>query len=172
MTADELRQVMPYSAGRVDAFVQPLTDAMAEFAINTTRRRAAFLAQVAHESGELRFLRELSDGKQYEGRGDLGNDQPGDGPRYKGGGLLQITGRANYRAAGAELSVPLEANPTLIETPPVAARTAAWFWDLKGLNELADADKFGEITRRINGGYTGLDERLRYWLTARKAEGL
>ena len=172
MTADELRAVMPYSAGKVAEFAQPLTDAMAEFNIATARRRAAFLAQVAHESGELRFLRELSSGVQYEGRADLGNDQSGDGARYKGGGLLQITGRANYRAAAGALGVPLEANPSLIETAPIAARSAAWLWSSRGLNELADADKFGEITRRINGGYNGLDARLGYWLAARKVENI
>lgn len=172
MTPDELRQVMPYSAGQVNLFAQPLTDAMTEFAINTSRRRSAFLAQVAQESGELRWLRELSSGVQYEGRSDLGNTQPGDGARFKGGGLLMITGRSNFTACGQALGVTLDAQPTLIETAPIAARSAAWFWNLKGLNTLADTDMFGEITHRINGGYNGLDARLRYWLAARKAEGL
>lgn len=172
MSPDELRRVMPYSAGKVELFVQPLTAAMDEFDINTPRRRAAFLAQVAHESGEFRYLRELSSGTQYEGRADLGNTQPGDGPRYKGGGLLQITGRAIYQACGAELNVPLEQNPSLIETSAVASRSAAWFWNLRELNTLADTDQFGEITRKINGAYNGLDARIRYWLEARRAEGL
>ena len=172
MTPDQLRQVMPYSAGKVDYFAQSLTDAMVEFHIVTSRRRAAFLAQVAHESGELRFVRELGSGVTYEGRADLGNTQQGDGARYKGGGLLQITGRANYAACGGTLGVDLVGNPSLIETAPIASRSAAWFWDTHGLNALADADKFGAITKVINGGFNGLDERLRYWLTARKVEGL
>lgn len=176
MTPDDLRKVMPFSAGRVDTFAQPLTDAMQEFQITTSRRRAAFLAQVAHESGELRYLRELASGQEYEPPSErakgLGNTEPGDGPRYKGGGLIQITGRANYHACGVELGVPLEDQPTLIETPAVACRSAAWFWETRGLNALADADQFGEITRKINGGYNGLDQRIRYWLEARKVEGL
>ena len=145
---------------------------MSEFDSSTSRRRAAFLAQVAEESGELRYLRELGSGQAYEGRVDLGNLEAGDGPRYKGGGLLQITGRTHYAQCGAALGAPLEATPTLIETPAIAARSAAWFWRMRGLNALADADRFGEITHEINGGYNGLDSRLRYWLEARKAEGL
>lgn len=163
---------MPYSAGRVFDFAGPLTAAMAEFEIVLPRRRAAFLAQVAHESGELRYTRELATGQAYERREDLGNNEPGDGPLYKGGGLLQITGRVNYAACGKALDVPLIGNPSLIETPPIAARSAAWFWKTKGLNALADVDRFGEITRLINGGFNGLDARLRYWLDARKLEGL
>lgn len=172
MSPDDLRRLMPYSIGRAATFAQPLTEAMKQFAIVTSRRRAAFLAQVAHESGELRYLRELASGQAYEGREELGNTQPGDGPRYKGGGLLQITGRANFAACGKAINAPLEATPTVIETPEVASLSAAWFWQLRGLNALADADRFGEITRLINGGFAGLDARLRYWLEARKAEGL
>ena len=172
MTPDQLRRIMPSSAGNVDRFAEPITAAMSEFAIATSRRRAAFLAQCAHESGELRYLRELASGVTYEGRADLGNTQPGDGARYKGGGLLQITGRANYRACGAALGVDLEGQPSLIETADVAARSAAWFWQTRKLNELADVDRFGEITRAINGGFSHLDERIRYWLTARAVEGL
>lgn len=172
MTLDDLRQVMPYSAGRAEAFLQPLEAAMAEFAINTGRRRAAFLAQVAHESGELRYTRELGDGQGYEGRADLGNTEPGDGPRFKGRGLIQITGRANYKACGQALGLDLVANPSLLEVPAGACRSAAWFWSLRKLNELADEEAFGTITHKINGGYNGLDDRLRYWLRARKVENL
>jgi putative chitinase len=172
MTPDELRKLMPYSAGQAATYAQPLTAAMTEFEIVTARRRAAFLAQVAHESGELRYVREIASGQTYEGRTDLGNVNPGDGPRYRGGGLLQRTGRANYIACGEAIGQPLEATPSLIESAPIASRAAAWYWRAKGLNALADADRFGEITRLINGGYNGLDARLRYWLEARKAERL
>lgn len=172
MTLDELRQVMPYSAGRAEAFLQPLTDAMAEFSINTAKRRSAFLAQVAHESGELRYTRELADGLGYEGRADLGNTEPGDGPLFKGRGLLQVTGRANYAACGIALDLALITNPSLLEVPAGACRSAGWVWSTKGLNALADDDAFGEITHKIDGGYNGLDDRLRYWLRARKVENL
>lgn len=172
MTLDQLRQIMPYSAGRAEAFLQPLIAAMAEFGINTARRRAAFLAQVAHESGELRYTRELADGLGYEGRKDLGNTEPGDGPLFKGRGLLQVTGRANYEACGKALDLPLIVNPSLLEVPVGACRSAGWVWSTKGLNTLADDEAFGSITHRINGGYNGLDDRLRYWLRARKVENL
>jgi putative chitinase len=172
MNAEQLRAVMPYSAGRVDIFVQPLSAAMQEFGIVTARRQAAFLAQVAHESGELRYTRELASGEAYEGRTDLGNTDPGDGPRFKGRGLLQITGRANYAACAQALDMTLIMNPSLLEVPIGAARSAGWFWRTHGCNELADGDKFGAITKTINGGYTHLDERLAYWLRARKAVGL
>jgi len=172
MILDDLRKIMPYTAGHLDIFAQPLLEAMSEFEINTGRRRSAFIAQVAHESGELRYLREIGSGQAYEGRADLGNTEPGDGPLYKGGGLLQITGRANYSACGTALDVPLVGNPSLIETPAIACRSAGWFWKTKGLNAAADLDYFGQITKTINGGFNGLDNRLQYWLRARKTEGL
>jgi putative chitinase len=172
MTPEDLRRIMPASVGLVASFAEPLTAAMTEWGIATGRRRAAFLAQCAHESGELRYLREIASGVTYEGRTDLGNIVAGDGARFKGGGLLQITGRANYREAGTALGLDLENQPTLIETPIGASRSAAWFWQRHGLNALADADRFGEITKVINGGYSGLDARLRYWLAARAVERL
>lgn len=167
MTPEELRIVMPYSAGRVEAFAKPLTAAMDEFGINTAKRKASFVAQIAHESGELRFTREIGTGELYEGRKDLGNTEPGDGPRYKGRGLIQVTGRANYATCGKALGLDLISNPSLLEVPDGACRSAGWFWKTNGLNELADADKFGAVTKRINGGYSALDERIRYWLVAR-----
>lgn len=172
ITVEYLRSIMPFSAGGSSTFALVLGLAMDEFDIVSAKRRAAFLAQCAHESGELRYLRELGNGAAYEGRVDLGNDQPGDGARFKGGGLLQITGRANYTKCGEALGVSLANTPTLIETPGIASRSAAWFWKQRGLNALADTDAFGSITHAINGGYNGLDARLRYWLAARKAEGL
>lgn len=168
-----LRAVMPYARAAADRYVDVLADACREFRIDNPRRQAAFLAQVAHESGELRHVRELATGIAYEGRADLGNTQPGDGVRYKGRGLIQITGRANYRACGEALGADLVAQPEQLEGAVMAARSAAWFWaEFKRLNDLADADKFGTITKRINGGYTGIDARLIYWLRARAALGL
>lgn len=168
MTPDQFRQVMPFNAGRADAFAQPLNAAMQEFGITTARRQAAFIAQIAKESGELRYTLEIGAGTEYEGRSDLGNTEPGDGPRFKGRGLLQITGRANYDTCGKALGLTLLLTPSLLEVPIGASRSAAWFFQTRGLNELADADKFGAITHRINGGYNGLDDRLIYWLIARK----
>lgn len=170
--ATNLQKIMPFSTGKVDAFVDPLNSAMAEFSITSSMRQAAFLAQVAHESGELRHLLELADGLAYEGRVDLGNTQPGDGPRYKGRGLIQITGRANYLACGTALSLDLIGSPSLLETPGPASRSAAWFWSKHGLNTLADIHHFGAITATINGSYKTVDQRIPYWLIARKEAGL
>jgi putative chitinase len=142
---------------------------MSEFGIDTPQRRAAFLAQVAHESGSLRYTLEIADGRAYEGRQSLGNTQAGDGPRFKGRGLLQITGRANYTACGAALGLDLIASPELLEQPSAACRSAAWYWKLRNLNSYADRDAFGSLTVAINGGYTHIDERIVAWLTARKA---
>lgn len=172
MTPDQLRKVMPYSAGRVDVFADPLMAAMGEFGITTARRQAAFIAQVAHESGELRYTREIADGSAYEGRADLGNTHSGDGPTFKGRGLIQITGRANYEVCGKALGMSLLLNPGWLETPLGACRSAGWFWQTHALNGFADADKFGSITKAINGGYNHIDERLAYWIRARKELGL
>jgi len=172
MNAAQLLQIMP-NAGqrRVDAFFGPLTAAMAEFGINTPARQASFLAQIAHESGQLQYLRELASGDAYEGRRDLGNVSPGDGRRYKGRGLIQVTGRSNYVSCGAALGLDLLASPELLEQPVNACRSAAWFWRSHGLNELADAGDQVKVTRRINGGTNGLAERLAYFAVAKRVLG-
>jgi putative chitinase len=172
MTPAQIAAIMPFAAARSAAFAQPLTDAMAEHGIVSPKRQAAFVAQIAHESEELRFTRELASGEEYEERADLGNTKPGDGPLFKGRGLLQITGRANYAACGAALGLNLIETPALLEAPAGACRSAAWFWVKHGLSELADEDKFGEITKKINGGFNGIDQRIGFWLLARKEFGL
>lgn len=173
LSVSQLLIIMPNAGTAVEAFCQPLAEAMTEFSINTPRRESCFIAQVAEESGELRWLIELGDGLAYEGRHDLGNTQPGDGPRYKGRGLLQATGRFQYAAIGKALDLDLTNHPELLQAPVGACRSAAWIWAIeKKLNPCADLDEFGEITRRINGGYAGIDSRLKYWLRGRKAEGL
>ncbi len=96
---------------------------------------------------------------RYEGRADLGNTQPGDGSKFRGRGLIQITGRANYAACGEALGLDLINQPTLLELPQHAAMSAAWFWSMKDLNTLADKGDFVKITRRINGGLNGQADR-------------
>lgn len=98
---------------------------------------------------------------------DLGNTQAGDGSKYRGRGLIQITGRANYAACGESLGLNLITHPELLELPEYAAMSAAWFWKQNGLNDLADRDQFNTITRRINGGLNGLQDRLDIWSRAR-----
>lgn len=171
ISTTQLQAIFPHAGARLSQFVQPLNDAMTKFTINTSRRQAAFLAQVAHESTELLYLRELASGEAYEGRADLGNTQPGDGPRFKGGGPIQITGRYNFRMAGQAIGVDLEADPDLIETPENGCKASAWWWQQHGLSALADQNAFGTITKKINGGFNGIDQRLGYWLLALKATG-
>jgi predicted chitinase len=125
----------------------------------TINRIAAFLGQLAWESGDLRYWEERSDGSAYEGRADLGNVKPGDGPRYKGRGPIQLTGRANYRAAGEGISQPLEACPERVLQPQIGFEVAAWYWTSHFLNLLADRWDLRGITRRINGGLNHLEQR-------------
>ncbi len=123
---------------------------------------AHYLAQLGHDSGDFRYTEELSSGAAYENRKDLGNTQPGDGPRFKGRGLIQLTGRTNYTnygvAKGRDFVTP--PNNTLLSTDPsLAVDVTCWFWTTHGLNALADTDSLNGITRRINGGYNGLADR-------------
>jgi len=143
-----------------DKYFIPLNQALREFSINTSLRIAHFFAQIAHESGNLRYSQEIASGAAYEGRKDLGNIQAGDGKRFKGRGLIQLTGRANYYSYGNVLGLNLVAQPDLAASPYISARIAGLYWQSNGLNELADRRDIHKITRRINGGYNGLSDRL------------
>ena len=156
---EQLLKIYPLAKARVDIFLEPLNKAMDRYEINTPLRMAAFLAQIGHESGQLRYVRELASGEAYEGRVSLGNVNLGDGVRYKGRGLIQITGRANYAQVEKELGVPCVASPELLETPENACLTAAWFWDSRMLNDLADKRDLIKITKKINGGLNGIKDR-------------
>ena len=140
-----------------------LDSACEKYQINTHARRASFVAQILHESGRLAYVKELwgptPAQAKYEGRADLGNIEQGDGFRFRGRGLIQITGRANYKSTGDALGLDLIGFPELLEAPINAAISAAWFWGRHGLNELADSGDFVRITRRINGGINGMKER-------------
>jgi len=164
-TSDLLHILMPLSSeDQADTFTAPLLAAMNANQISTPLRRAHFLAQLGHESGSLRYTAELASGAAYEGRTDLGNSQPGDGPRFKGRGLIQITGRTNYTNYGNDRGQDYITgrHPDLLATDPhVAADCAGWFWATRHLNELADDDDLLTITKRINGGINGLADRAR-----------
>jgi predicted chitinase len=169
LTDDELRQIMPNcAAARRQDYLPFIQQAMQEFGITSYLRETAFLAQLAHESGELRFMEEIASGAAYEGRADLGNTQPGDGKRYKGRGPIQLTGRANYKRYGDLLGLDLVNNPTIAATKEVGFRIAGQFWQLNGLNGLADQQQFETITRRINGGINGLQDRIMYYDRAKR----
>jgi len=176
LTRMQLDTIMPYADERADRYLEPLAATMAEYGIDTPVRAAMFLAQVAHESAELRFVTEIADGSQYEGRVDLGNTIRGDGRRYRGRGLIQITGRANYAAcsralAGADMLL-LEHPQLLADDPLLAARSAGWFWKSRDLNGYADRGDITGCTRRINGGTNGLRDRIKYWDRARAVLGV
>ncbi|WP_339538889.1 glycoside hydrolase family 19 protein [Pseudomonas sp. RA_15y_Pfl2_54] len=177
ITENNLINIMPNARTQAGVFVSALNSAMANRRIDTPKRIAAFLAQIGHESGQLRYVRELGN-NQYLSKYDtgtlalrLGNtlEADGDGQRYRGRGLIQITGRANYRQCSLGLfgDERLLSLPELLEKPQWAAESAAWFWEKNGLNELADRDQFNTITRRINGGLNGLQDRLEIWARAR-----
>lgn len=160
LTLEKAREVAPH-----------LNQAMREAGINTAARQAAFIAQVGHESGSFRYSEEIASGRAYEGRRDLGNTQPGDGERFKGRGYIQLTGRANYAAAGRALGLDLVNNPSLASRPENAARIAAWYWNSRGLNAKADVGDFQGITRSINGGTNGAADRNQRYQGARAAIG-
>jgi putative chitinase len=167
VTKEHLLSIMPrLKSALADSYLPHLLAAMKEADITSPLRVSAFLAQIAHESGQFRYWEELASGKAYEGRSDLGNTHEGDGPRYKGRGPIQVTGRTNYQNAGGALGLDLEAHPELAATPEVGFRIAGWFWTTHGLNELADKKDFDRITRRINGGLNGKADRDAYYQKA------
>jgi predicted chitinase len=122
--------------------------------------RAMFLAQMAHESGNFRYDEEIHDGSNYEGRSDLGNTQPGDGKRYKGRGYIQLTGRANYTHYGSKLGVDLAGKPELAKRPDIAADVAVAYWNERVDRAAAVKGDVRTVTRNINGGYNGLQDRI------------
>lgn len=172
ITEQQLLQILPNAGRQAGVFVPVLNTAMVRFQIVGAKRVAAFIAQIGHESGQLKYVKEIwgptTAQARYEGRADLGNTQPGDGSKYRGRGLIQITGRANYTTCGEALALDLVNHPELLEKPQHACMSAAWFWASRGLNTLADAGQFDTITRRINGGHNGAAERQALYVRALK----
>ncbi len=176
ITQQQLQQILPNAGQTAGVFVPVLNTAMVRFQIIGTKRIAAFIAQIGHESGQFRYVRELGN-DQYLSKYDtgtlakrLGNtpEADGDGQKYRGRGLIQITGRANYMMCGEALALDLINQPELLEKPQHACMSAAWFWASRGLNTLADAGQFDTITRRINGGQNGAADRQALYARALK----
>ncbi len=175
---------------RARLFADLLSAGMAFYSIDTPLQQAAFLANVGHESGRLQFTVEIwgptPAQQRYEGRIDLGNTQAGDGPRFRGRGLIQTTGRANYVAARERLrerfeAVPdFEAVPQMLGEPQWAALSACDYWDMRGLNAVAASGNFDHVCDLINrgrvtpavGDSNGWAERLALYNAGRKALGL
>jgi len=204
LSTRQLSAIMP-ACPETESWTVALNAAMEQFEITTAERMAAFLAQLAHESGQMKRLAEnlnysasrimqvwparfptLGKAQQYERNPEklanyvyakrLGNgdETSGDGWRYRGRGLIQLTGRGNCRAAALGIGQPLEEQPELLQQPGAAALSAAWFWKSHGLNELADdrnddndTEDFRTITKRINGGTLGMKERMAFWEKAK-----
>lgn len=178
LTAEVLKACMPDCGDRAAIYVEALNHAMTEFECDTLGRQASFLAQVAHESGSLKYTLELADGRNYDPTvnpvlaANLGNTEPGDGPRFKGRGLLQITGRANYEACSLALKRNLVEDMAYLETPMGASRSAAWFFKARGCLAHADLGNFWSVSKIINGGTNGLDDRIRHYVRIRKVFGI
>ena len=173
ITAEQLKQILPQAtAANIEMYLPFLNSLLPKFGIDNNVRLAAFLAQVGHESGQLRYNKEIwgptAAQKGYEGRKDLGNIIAGDGVKFKGRGLIQITGRANYSNFGQTNGVDCINNPSLLELPEYAVMTACWFWQKNNLNKYADSGDFKTLTKRINGGYNGLEDRIQIWERAKK----
>ncbi len=164
MDSKMLASAMNIPRARADKWVDAITAGMLAGKITTRLCVAAFLAQIGHESGSLVYTKELGGASyfaRYEGREDLGNTQPGDGAKFCGRGLIQVTGRANYRRCSVALfgDERLLATPELLEKPEHAVRSAVWYWNKHNLSGLAEADRFTDLTRAINGGTNGLQDR-------------
>ena len=172
ITVQQLLQIFPNAGQVAGVFVSTLNTAMNHYQIVGLNRVAAFIAQIGHESGHLKYVKEIwgptKAQAKYEGRADLGNTVKGDGSKYRGRGLIQITGRDNYDACGEALVLDLINHPELLEKPQHACMSAAWFWASRGLNTLADAGKFDTITQRINGGQNGAADRQALYAKALK----
>ncbi len=169
ITQDQLNAIAPYSIrDRLVQLLPHLNTAMQRYGIITPLRKAHFLAQTAHESDGFNTNEEYASGADYEGRRDLGNTKGGDGVRFKGRGLIQVTGRSNYAECGQALGVDLISNPQRLGDFDLACLSAGWYWDSRSLNDYADNDDVLTITRIINGGLNGLDDREAYLYVAKQ----
>ncbi len=181
VTDNQLAQIMPNLPDDTRAQYLPfLNRAMDIYHINNDLRMAAFLAQIAHESGEFRYMQEIwgpTDAQlKYEPvtsvSENLGNTEPGDGELFMGRGVIQITGRYNYGKYGELVGVDLLSNPPIASSPQIAFSTAGAYWETHGLNELADEEDFETITEKINGGLNGYEDRCMYYDRAKDVLGV
>lgn len=185
LTKEHLKNIVPgITDNRISVFLDYLNKYMPQYEINTPRRVAAFLAQVLHESGGFKFTRELWGPTKQQMRyerdkrqpwvGDnprnalafaLGNTEEGDGAKFKGHGLIQVTGRSNHKKCSIALfgDHRLLKTPELLTTPEYAVMSACWYWKSRGLNEKADTPGIKDETKGVNGGLTGLTERQEYF---------
>jgi putative chitinase len=171
---EKLSVVMPRALpAKIDLYFEPLVAGMKKYAITTPIRMAHFVAQIAHETASFLYAEEIADGSAYEGRRDLGNTEPNDGKCFKGRGLIQLTGRANYAAYSKDCGADYVSRPEAVASDPfVAVDVACWYWNKRAINRFADADDVKAVTKAINGGYNGLDDRMEYLARAKGVLGL
>lgn len=166
VTVERLSRLAPSANPAIVAGIAERFDRLAEeHKVTTQLRLCHFLAQAAHETDGFRTLEEYGGPAyfiRYEGRRDLGNVQAGDGVRYHGRGIFQLTGRANYRRLSEILDIDLEADPERAKEPSVSLAVAFAYWTESNINPAADADDIAQVTKLINGGRNGLAERTRY----------
>ena len=175
ITAQQIRRIMPHARERrIGDFVRSFNAWSDTFGIDTPMKAAHYIGQVAQETGELRYLEEMADGRQYEGRKDLGNVEKGDGRRFKGRGYLQTTGRRNYQqyADSVYCRGDLMAHPERLARQPGCQKASMFFWMENGLNALAEKDDGHGVSRRINGGDNGMAQRLYYTRKAKISLGV
>lgn len=178
ITLEQLNQIFPAGAkaGRNAQFLAPLNDLFDKGGVNTAKRIAGFLSQIGVESEEFLYVKELGNNAYFakydiatnpsKAKG-LGNTQPGDGAKFKGRGLIQVTGRANYTACGKALGIDLVNKPELLEQPKYAVDSAGWYWSSRNINAACDADDIVRITKLVNGGRMHLDRRTAYYNKAK-----
>lgn len=171
LNIDSLSAIMAHgSNSNIRIYLPLLQTQLAKYDISSPLRIAHLLAQLGHESLSLTYTEELASGEAYEGRKDLGNTETGDGKRFKGRGLIQLTGRANYAAYSKDSGLGLlkTGNEILIsKNPEYALDVSLWFWKKNNLNKRADMDDLRGITKRVNGGYNGLEDRANYLCRAK-----
>lgn len=168
LTSEQLSKIYPLAKHRVDKYLPYINVTLTEFGINTPMRVASFLAQIGHESAQLFYTEEIASGKAYEGRQDLGNNQPGDGVRFKGRGFIQTTGRKNYQLCATKFGIPLDQMASWLMTPEGACRSSGFFWERNNLNKISDRGDVVAVTKIVNGGKNGLAERIKYYENALK----
>lgn len=166
-----LRHVCPWlTQAQAKTIAEGLGAGFAKYDINTPRRAAMAVAQMAHESAGFRTSTEYASGAAYEGRADLGNVRPGDGRRFRGRSRIQITGRTNYTAVSRALGVDFVATPAKLAESPWSEMAACWWWSAHGCSAIADTGDFIALTRRINGGVNGLADRQELYARARQVQ--
>ena len=165
VTKEQLAHIWNCGANLIqDAEVDEMNYGLNFFQINTTARIRHFLAQISHESGGGRYKEELASGADYEGRSDLGNNQPGDGKKFKGAGYIQMTGRANYQAFANYIKDPKVMDGVTYVANKYPMTSAGFWWHNNKMNALCDSNPtVDQVTLRVNGGYNGLDDRKRYY---------